>query len=154
MSRCQTQEPKAELGQQFVPCAKFNRTMPQRFFAFLLIAVLFGACSPNNVTVDNSIGKYFDSAGVKGSFGFYDNGQGHFTIYNLTRFRDSAYAAGTTFDVLQGLIALQSGVATNDTTPIVRAGGITLRELFKGEMETKGIKILAISPTPAWQAPA
>src|SRR5579872_5210141 len=72
-------------------CAKFRTAMSTfRFpFALLLIPILFAACSQNNVTVDDSLGKYFDSAGVKGSFGMFDNGQGHFTICNLPRFRDS-----------------------------------------------------------------
>jgi len=86
--------------------------------AVLLISVLFTACSTNNVTVDNSLQKYFDSAGVKGTFGLYDNGQGHFTIYNLARFRDSAYPPGATFDVLQALIAVQTGVAANENSPL------------------------------------
>jgi beta-lactamase class D len=92
--------------------------MLKRFFSFLLVPIVFAACTTNNVTVDDEIQKYFDSAGVKGSFGFYDNGQGHFTIYNLTRFRDSFYAPGGSFDILQGLVALQTGVVTNDTSAL------------------------------------
>jgi beta-lactamase class D len=96
--------------------------MPRRFFAALLIAVAIGftACQTNNVTVDNSLQKYFDSAGVKGTFGFYDNGQGHFTLYNLARFRDSAYSPGSTFDILQELIAVQTGVAANEHSPLLQ----------------------------------
>jgi len=96
--------------------------MPRRFFATLLIAAAIGftACSTNNVTVDNSLQKYFDSAGVRGTFGFYDNGQGHFTIYNLARFRDSAYPPGSTFDILQELIAVQTGVAASEHSPLLQ----------------------------------
>lgn len=95
--------------------------MRQRLFAFLLVPVVFFSCTTNNVTVDNSLQKYFDSAGVRGTFGLYDNGQGHFTIYNLARFRDSAYAPGETFDVLLGLVALQTGVASNENSLIVKS---------------------------------
>ena len=115
----------------------------------LLIAVFFTACSTNNVTVDNSLQKYFDSAGVHGTFGLYDNGQGHFTIYNLARFRDSAYAPGETFNVLLALVALQTGVAANEnsivlSTNLGEAGKIkssdtsevtgakSLKEIFSG----------------------
>ena len=84
-------------------------------FAFLLISCLFTACSQNNVTVDNSFKKYFDSAGVSGSFGLFDNGQGHFTIYNLSRFRDSAYLPAGTFDILQSLIGVQTGLVKDDS---------------------------------------
>lgn len=88
--------------------------------AVLFLSVLFTACSTNNVTVDNSLQKYFDGAGVKGTFGLYDNGQGHFTIYNLARFRDSAYPPGATFDVLQALIAVQTGVAANENSLLLQ----------------------------------
>ena len=84
-------------------------------FAFLSIALLFTACSQNNVTVDNSFKKYLDSAGINGSFGMFDNGQGKFTIYNLNRFRDSAYLPAGTFDILQGLIGVQTGLVKDDS---------------------------------------
>jgi beta-lactamase class D len=100
--------------------------MLRSFFAFLTVPFCFLACSPNNVTVDNSLQQYFDSAGVMGSFGFFDNGQGKFTIYNLSRYRDSAYQPAATFDILESLIAVQNGVAkdsgaiifTNDSMAI------------------------------------
>jgi beta-lactamase class D len=102
--------------------------MLRSFVALLILPFFFIACSPNNVTVDNSLQRYFDSAGVTGSFGFFDNGQGHFTIYNLSRYRDSLYQPGASFDILQSLIAIQSGVVKDDSTDI--AAGITLGEAF------------------------
>jgi beta-lactamase class D len=81
---------------------------------FFLIAIFFSSCSTNNVTVDDSLGRFFDSAGVKGCFALFDNGQGRFTVYNLPRYRDSAYPAGSTFDIIASLIAFQSGVIKND----------------------------------------
>jgi beta-lactamase class D len=94
----------------------------RKYFAALLFApLLLAACSTNNVTVDDSLGRVFDSAGVKGCFALFDNGQGHFTIFNLPRYRDSAYDPGATFDLVQGLIALQTGVVTNDTSEVDRA---------------------------------
>ena len=83
--------------------------MPRSFFTLLLVPLFFTACSPNNVTVDNSLQRYFDSAGVKGSFGFFDNLHGHFTIYNLSRYRDSAYQPAATFEIIQSLIVVQTG---------------------------------------------
>lgn len=80
-----------------------------------LFTALFTGCSSGNVTVDNSLQHYFDSAGVKGSFSLFDNGQGHFTIYDLPRYRDSLYQPGATFDILQSLIAIQTGVVKDDT---------------------------------------
>ena len=86
---------------------------------FVIIALLFTACSTNNVTVDDSLKQYFDSAGVRGDFGLLDNGQGHFTIYNLARFRDSGYIPGATFDIVQSLMAIQTGVARDEHTPVL-----------------------------------
>jgi beta-lactamase class D len=87
-------------------------------FALLLIPVILVSCSQNNVTVDDSLQKYFDSAGVKGTFGLFDNGQGNFTIYNLSRFRDSGYQPGETFDILESLVAIQTG-AIKDSNSLI-----------------------------------
>ncbi|HEY4290123.1 MAG TPA: penicillin-binding transpeptidase domain-containing protein [Puia sp.] len=92
--------------------------MSKSLFALLLAPFFFVACSTNNVTVDDSLHRYFDSAGVKGSFGFFDNGQGRFTIYNLPRFRDSAYQPAATFDIVQSLIALQTGALADTSARI------------------------------------
>jgi len=92
--------------------------MSKSLFALFLAPFFLVACSTNNVTVDSSLQRYFDSAGVKGSFGFFDNGQGHFTIYNLPRFRDSAYQPAATFDIVQSLIALQTGALADTSARI------------------------------------
>ena len=91
--------------------------------AFLVVSVLFAACSTNNVKVDDSFQKYFDSAGVKGCFALFDNGQGRFTIYNLSRYRDSAYQPGETFDIVEALIALQTGAVNDENSPVYDSAG-------------------------------
>ncbi len=92
--------------------------MQKVFFAFLLVPILFYACSPNNVKEDNHLKKYFDSANVTGSFGLFDNGQGHFTIYNLSRFRDSAYLPASTFKIVNSLVGIQTGVVKDENAII------------------------------------
>ena len=99
--------------------------MKTSLFAFLIGSFLLTACSSGNVTVDSSLQRYFDSAGVKGSFSLFDNGQGHFTICDLPRYRDSLYQPGATFDILMSLIAIQTGVVKDDTS-IIFAGGRTV----------------------------
>lgn len=125
------------------------QTMLRPLLAFLLPAatLLATSCSTNNVTVDNSLQKYFDSAGVKGCFGLYDNGQGHFTIYNLARFRDSGYSPGATFDIFESLVAIQTGIVKDDASVIydsanaatVKGTGpnppATLRDCFQSQDE-------------------
>ncbi|HEV2478695.1 MAG TPA: class D beta-lactamase [Puia sp.] len=92
--------------------------MRKLLVALPVLAVLFSACSINDVTEDESLGRFFDSAGVKGCFALYDNGQGHFTVYNLPRYRDSLYPAGSTFDIVASLIAFQSGVIKDEKAVI------------------------------------
>ena len=92
-------------------------------------ALLFSACASNNVTVDDSLGKFFDSAGVKGDFALLDNGQGRFTIYNLSRYRDSMYSPGATYDIPLSLIAFQTGVAKDGND--VMDSAVTIAQAFK-----------------------
>lgn len=134
--------------------------MSKSLFALLLAPFFFVACSTNNVTIDNSLQRYFDSAGVKGSFGFFDNGQGHFTIYNLPRYRDSAYQPAATFDIVQSLVALQTGTLAdtsaripgslwatmnNGDTNKLAASILTLRGAFQNVDNAGNIGFRAIS---------
>ncbi|HEV9038547.1 MAG TPA: penicillin-binding transpeptidase domain-containing protein [Puia sp.] len=101
---------------------------------YLLAAAtfLFSACSSNNVTVDDSLGHYFDSAGVKGTFALLDNGQGRFTIYNLPRYRDSLYPAAQTFDILQTLVAFQTGILPDEKKTAIVEDSSTADPLSPG----------------------
>lgn len=78
-----------------------------------LIATLF-SCSPNNVKEDRHIKTYFDKHQVTGSFGLYDNGTGQFVIYNLSRYRDSAFLPASTFKIVNTLIGLETGKIVNE----------------------------------------
>ena len=73
------------------------------------------ACNTNNITQDNSLKKYFDDNKVEGCFGLFDNGQGHFTIYNMPRYRDSTYLPASTFKIFNSLVALGTGRIFSDT---------------------------------------
>ena len=85
------------------------------YFTFF---ILLSACTQNNVTVDDSLKKYFDENHVTGTFGMFDNGQGQFTIYNLSRFKDSAYLPASTFKIINSLIGIQTGVISNENMVI------------------------------------
>jgi beta-lactamase class D len=106
----------------------------------LIVVVFFSSCSTNNVTEDDSLKQYFDSAGVKGCFALFDNGQGRFTIYNLARYRDSAYPPGATYDILASLVAFQSGVI-KDNKVIMLTG------------DSAGVKKKDVTMTQAFQTP-
>ncbi|MBN8837561.1 MAG: class D beta-lactamase [Sphingobacteriia bacterium] len=115
----------------------------QFVYYFLLFAFYFSihACSPNNVTVDESLKKYFDSNQVTGTFAILDNGSANFTIYNLSRYKDSAYLPASTFKIVNSLIGLQTGRIVNEKM-IIKWDGVkrwnedwnkdlTMEEAFK-----------------------
>lgn len=76
---------------------------------------LFTACNTTNITEEPGLQAYFDSSQVQGSFAMFDNGQGQFTVYNLARYRDSAYTPASTFKIVNSLIGLASGRVFSDT---------------------------------------
>lgn len=92
--------------------------MVARILACSVIALLMAACSPNNVTEDSSLKKYFDEYKADGCFGMFDNGQGAFTIYNLRRFSDSAYLPASTFKIINSLIGVETGRVKDSSTVI------------------------------------
>ena len=87
-------------------------------FATVLAATFFAGCSTNNVTTDNSLGKFFSDNGTEGCFAVLNNANGEFTLYNLPRFRDSAFSPASTFKIVNSLIGLQTGKITNDSMVI------------------------------------
>lgn len=95
----------------------------RRIFAICGLPVALAACSPNNVTEDATLKKYFDDNKVTGCFGLFDNGQGRFSVYNLSRFSDSAYLPASTFKIVNSLIGLESGQAL-DTNTVIAWDGI------------------------------
>ncbi len=103
------------------------------------IIILFGiifiiACSPNNVTVDNSIEKYFKQYNVTGTFGMFDNGKGKFTIYNVPRFRDSVYVPASTFKIVNAMIGLETGRVKDDSV-VIPWDGIERQEPWNNDLK-------------------
>lgn len=77
----------------------------------LLIVVVsaFPSCSVNNTDEDPTLEKYFAENKLTGCFGLFNNGSGRFTIYNMARFRDSAYLPASTFKIVNALIGIETG---------------------------------------------
>jgi len=84
----------------------------------LFAIILLLACNRNNVTTDNALKKHFDEYGTNGCFALMNNGTGEFTVYNLPRYRDSAFLPASTFKIVNSLIGLQTGVISSDTMVI------------------------------------
>ncbi|QEC41078.1 penicillin-binding transpeptidase domain-containing protein [Pseudobacter ginsenosidimutans] len=102
--------------------------------AFLLMALAFAACSPNNVTEDKSLEKYFKDNKVTGSFGMFDNGQGHFTLSNISQFTDSMYLPASTFKIINSLIGLETGAVQDSASIIPFDSTRSYRAECKGDM--------------------
>jgi beta-lactamase class D len=103
------------IHQQSLPSRKFF-LMLRLFSCLFVLCCGLAACSLNNVKENDALKAYFDSAGVTGTFGLFDNGQGNFTIYNLPRFRDSAYTPASTFKIVNSLIGIETGRVKDDST--------------------------------------
>jgi beta-lactamase class D len=84
----------------------------------LTALMLFGGCSSNNVTTDNNLEKFFAANHTEGCFALLNNATAEFTLYNLTRFRDSSYLPASTFKIVNALVGLQTGKISNDSMVI------------------------------------
>lgn len=94
----------------------------KHYLSLILFAVVLWSCSPNNVDEDASLQKYFTDNGAHGTFAILDNNTNNFTVYNLKRYRDSAFLPASTFKVVNGLVGLQTGVISNDSMVIAWDG--------------------------------
>lgn len=88
-----------------------------------LIAAFLISCNQNNVKQDKSLKKYFDENKVEGCFALMNNATGKFTVYNLSRYRDSSYLPASTFKIVNSLIGLQTGKIVNDSM-IIKWDGV------------------------------
>ena len=118
----------------------------------LLSAVLlFAACSPNNVTKEDSLKAFFDSSKVDGCFAMFDNGTGQFTVYNLSRYKDSAYLPASTFKIVNSLIGIETGRIVNEKMVIKWDGvvrkhdnGDTIKEWNKDLTMAEAFKVSCV----------
>ena len=99
----------------------------------ILLIISFSTCSPNNVTIDDSLKKYFDENKVNGCFALMDNGTGKFTIYHLARYRDSSYLPASTFKIVNSLIGLQTGKIVNDSM-IIKWDSVKRRDAWNKDL--------------------
>jgi beta-lactamase class D len=130
-----------------IPLRQISLSM--RFFFFILIASLLAACSPNNVTTDNSLKKYFDEQKAEGCFALFNNGSGQFTIYNLARYRDSAFLPASTFKIINSLIGLQTGIITNDSM-VIKWDGVQ-RSIADWNKDLSMYQAFRVSAVPYYQ---
>ncbi len=99
------------------------------FFVFSFLTILF-SCTPNNVQHADQLKKYFEEKNVEGCFALYNNASDDFTVYNLKRYRDSAFSPAATFDIVTMLIGLQTGIVENENMKL-KKNGLTVFEAFR-----------------------
>jgi len=120
-----------------------------RLLAGCLIVFCFVSCSLNNVDIDNSLGKYFKENKVEGCFALLNNSTGRFSIYNLERYRDSAYLPASTFKIVNSLIGLQTGVITNDSM-VIKWDGV-VRSVPAWNKDLSMYEAFRVSAVPYYQ---
>jgi len=115
----------------------------------LAASLLFlAACSSNNVSEDESLGKYFSENKVAGCFALLNNANGKFTVYNLPRYRDSSYLPASTFKILNSLIGLQTGKIVNDSMVIPWDG---VRRMAAWDRDLTMYEAFRVSALPYYQ---
>jgi len=94
-------------------------------FSALLYAVLlfsFSACSVNKAKLDNNLKRYFDSSKVEGCFTMINNSDGQVTVYNMN-LDTSRFSPASTFQIVNSLIALETGIVS-DENMLIKWDGI------------------------------
>ena len=119
------------------------------FTCCLLVIACLHACSPNNVKIDNSLEHFFRENHVSGTFALFNNGTGEFTVYNLKRYRDSAFLPASTFKIVNSLIGLQTGKITNDSM-IIKWDGIE-RPVKEWNKDLTMYEAFRVSAVPYYQ---
>jgi len=126
------------------------KNFEMKLFAFcLLVLASVNACSPNNVKIDNSLKRFFDENHVNGTFAMFNNGTGEFTVYNLKRYRDSAFLPASTFKIVNSLVGLQTGKITNDSM-VIKWDGIE-RPVKEWNKDLSMYEAFRVSAVPYYQ---
>jgi len=110
------------------------------YLAVFTSTIVFNACSVNKAKIDNDLKKYFDAKNVEGCFTMLNNSDGTVTVYNMT-LDTMRFTPASTFKITNSLIALQTGIAVNDSMIIKWDGNkrwnndwnrdMNMREAFK-----------------------
>ncbi|MEO6681593.1 MAG: penicillin-binding transpeptidase domain-containing protein [Ginsengibacter sp.] len=84
--------------------------------SFLFVAcfiLILSSCTHNKAKINDDLKKHFDAAGVSGSFAMLNNQSGNITIYNM-QLDTTRVSPGSSFDIVQTLIGIETGVIMDD----------------------------------------
>jgi beta-lactamase class D len=146
-TRLETIPKRKNLEARHLPLPKFKITM--RLYWLCLLPLILYSCSPNNVDTDSSLEKYFTENGASGTFALFNNSTGRFTVYNLERYRDSAFAPASTFKIVNALVGLQTGVI-RDENMVIKWDGLT-RPVAEWNRDLTMTEAFRVSAVPYFQ---
>jgi beta-lactamase class D len=126
-----------------------KRAVNRNSVLFLSFCLIIFSCNRNNVKVDNSLKKIFDENNVNGCFALLNNANGKITVYNLARYRDSAYLPASTFKIVNSLIGLQTGIISSDSM-VIKWDGIE-RPIKEWNKDLTMYEAFRVSAVPYYQ---
>ena len=86
---------------------------------------------------------------MEGCFALLNNNTGNFTVYNLKRYRDSAFLPASTFKIVNSLIGLQTGIIDNDSMVIKWDGKV--RRVPEWNQDLSMDRAFRVSAVPYFQ---
>ena len=106
-----------------------------------LAGLLFiNACSVNKAKINDQLKKYFEAKNVDGCFTMFNNKDGSVMVYNM-KMDTMRFTPASSFKIVNSLIALETGIAPNDSLVIPWDGikrnraewnkNMNMREAFK-----------------------
>src|SRR5690349_19684105 len=84
---------------------------------YILFLGFLVSCSVNKAKIDNSLKKYFDAQNVEGCFTMLNNADGQIVVYNM-ELDTMRFTPASTFKIVNSLIALETGKATDENMVI------------------------------------
>src|SRR5450432_4863187 len=130
-------------------CLFLQKLSMSRFLIPAFLYFVLSGCSGNHATEDESLKTYFDSSGVAGCFGLFNNGENNLIIYNLPRYRDSSFTPASTFKIVNSLIGIQTGVIRDENMVIKWDGVKRWNEDWNKDLTMK--EAFAVSAVPYYQ---
>lgn len=97
---------------------------------WLLVSICMASCSPNNVTEDAGLKKILEAEKMEGVIGVFHNLSGDFVLSDRKVFRDSAVVPGSSFTIVESLVAVETGRLKDAQADI---NGLSLEQAFKGD---------------------
>lgn len=106
------------------------------------------SCTVNKAKMDNGLKKYFDSRNVEGCFTMLNNADGEIRVYNM-ELDTMRMTPASTFKIVNSLIALETGAATDDNMVIPWDGEKRWKDDWNKDMDMK--EAFKVSSVPYYQ---